>query len=106
MSWFRMSVGRQKNADPRWLLPLICRLGHLTKKDIGAIRIFDRESRFEIAEEAVERFNAALAKAGKDEVRIRPDAGPSGGSDAKPARPAARAEHDRRDAPARVHRRR
>ena len=70
-----MSVGRQKNADPRWLLPLICRLGHLTKKDIGAIRIFDRESRFEIAEEAVERFNAALTKAGKDEVRIRPTPG-------------------------------
>jgi ATP-dependent RNA helicase DeaD len=74
-AWYVMSVGRQKNADPRWLLPLICRLGHLTKKDIGAIRIFDRETRFEIAEEAVERFNASIAKAGKDEVRIRPDAG-------------------------------
>ena len=33
--WFRISVGRRGNADPKWLIPMICRLGHLTKKDIG-----------------------------------------------------------------------
>ncbi|MGQ3073732.1 MAG: DEAD/DEAH box helicase, partial [Ferrovibrionaceae bacterium] len=47
MSWFRMPVGRQANADPKWLIPLICRLGHVTKKEIGAIRVFDRETKFE-----------------------------------------------------------
>ena len=25
--WFRMDIGRRHNADPRWLLPLICRRG-------------------------------------------------------------------------------
>ena len=35
VSWFRADIGRQKNADPKWLIPLICRLGGITKKDIG-----------------------------------------------------------------------
>ena len=39
-AWFRVAVGRTNNADPKWLIPLICRVGHVTKKDIGEIRIF------------------------------------------------------------------
>src|SRR5690606_35954403 len=31
--WFRMDVGRRQNADPRWLLPLLCRRGHITKHE-------------------------------------------------------------------------
>ncbi|HEY0437180.1 MAG TPA: DEAD/DEAH box helicase, partial [Phenylobacterium sp.] len=45
-AWFRLAVGRRNNADPKWLIPLICRLGHVTKKDIGQIRIFDNETKF------------------------------------------------------------
>ena len=63
--WFRMPIGRQNNADPKWLIPLICRLGHVTKKDIGQIRIFDRETKFEIARDAVDRFKAAVASRGR-----------------------------------------
>jgi ATP-dependent RNA helicase DeaD len=37
--WFKMDIGRRHNADPRWLLPLLCRRGHITKNEIGAIRI-------------------------------------------------------------------
>jgi ATP-dependent RNA helicase DeaD len=70
MVWFRMGVGRHKNADPKWLIPLICRLGHVTKKDIGAIRIFDRETKFEITQEAAGRFRAALAQLPPEEIRI------------------------------------
>src|SRR3546814_4287367 len=40
--WFRMDIGRRQNADPRWLLPLLCRRGHITKNEVGAIR--DRKS--------------------------------------------------------------
>ena len=43
---FRLSIGRRDKADPKWLIPLICRMGGVTKKDIGAIRIFDGETRF------------------------------------------------------------
>jgi ATP-dependent RNA helicase DeaD len=58
--WFRIDIGRNKNADPKWLLPLICRRGHVTKRDIGAIRVFDRETRFEIQAAVAERFTEAL----------------------------------------------
>ena len=70
--WFRMPVGRERNADPRWLVPLICRRGHITKREIGAIRIGARETRFEIASRAADRFTAAIAKpADRDnDVRI------------------------------------
>ena len=47
--WFRIDLGRNSNAEARWLLPMICRRGHVTKRDIGAIRIFERETRFQIA---------------------------------------------------------
>ena len=46
--WFRMDIGRRHNADPRWLLPLICRRGHVTKNEIGAIRIGANETHFQI----------------------------------------------------------
>ena len=59
--WFRSTVGRKNNADPKWLIPLICRIGGITKQEIGAIRIFDRETKFEIAAYAAERFAAASA---------------------------------------------
>jgi ATP-dependent RNA helicase DeaD len=68
--WFRLAVGRTANADPKWLIPLICRRGHVTKADIGQIRIFDRETKFEIAATAAERFAAALAAAPGDSIRI------------------------------------
>lgn len=70
--WFRINLGRQKNADPKWLLPLLCRLGGVTRKDIGAIRIQDRETLFELAPAAVEGFLAALEGAEMDGLRIAP----------------------------------
>ena len=73
--WFRMAIGRRDNADPRWLLPLICRRGHVTKREIGAIRILDRETRFAVAGSAAGRFAAAVRSmaGGRDgEVRIEP----------------------------------
>ncbi len=60
MVWFRISIGREHNADPRWLLPLICRAGDVTKSEIGVIRIFDRDSRFQIAQDHAERFAASV----------------------------------------------
>ncbi|HEY5411366.1 MAG TPA: DEAD/DEAH box helicase, partial [Caulobacteraceae bacterium] len=69
--WFRIDLGRNKNAEARWLLPMICRRGHLTKGDIGAIRVFDRETRFEITAEAAPRFEAAIAKADSEGGKIQ-----------------------------------
>jgi len=74
--WFRMPIGRQNNADPKWLIPLICRLGHVTKKDIGQIRIFDRETKFEIVAETEGRFRQAIKGAAEGDIRIEPAAAP------------------------------
>ncbi|HEY4394531.1 MAG TPA: DEAD/DEAH box helicase, partial [Polyangia bacterium] len=46
---FRVNLGGKDNADPRWLLPLICRRGGVTRRDVGAIRIGPNETTFEIS---------------------------------------------------------
>ena len=58
--WFSVSLGRKHRAEPRWLLPLICKAGHVTKREIGSIRILDTESRFEIAPDRADAFAAAV----------------------------------------------
>ncbi|RZM32277.1 MAG: DEAD/DEAH box helicase, partial [Sphingomonas sp.] len=71
--WFRMDIGRRQNADPRWILPLICRRGHITKSEIGAIRIGPNETAFEIPRAVASRFSAAIqrtAQAGEEESGV------------------------------------
>ncbi|MCI9867443.1 DEAD/DEAH box helicase [Rhizobium skierniewicense] len=60
--WFTLSVGRKQNAEPRWLIPMLCRFGKLTRQDIGAIRMQQAETYVELAADAVERFTSALGK--------------------------------------------
>ncbi|MGY6645021.1 MAG: DEAD/DEAH box helicase [Salinarimonas sp.] len=62
--WFTLSVGRDDGAEPRWLLPLLCRSGGLDKDAIGAIRVQQSETWVEIAETSVETFLSALGKNG------------------------------------------
>ncbi|HEY4238398.1 MAG TPA: DEAD/DEAH box helicase [Kofleriaceae bacterium] len=57
--WFTVNVGRTKNADPRWLVPLLCRRGKIAKSDIGKIQILTRETRVQIAADVSDRFAAA-----------------------------------------------
>mgnify|MGYP002780459569 CR=1 FL=1 len=83
--WFRIDVGRRHNADPRWILPLLCRRGHITKADVGAIRILPNESYFEVAQPAAARFAAAASRSGsEDDVRIVAAAGPPPGRSGPP----------------------
>ncbi|MEA3262855.1 MAG: DEAD/DEAH box helicase [Pseudomonadota bacterium] len=60
--WFRMDIGRRHNADPRWLLPLLCRRGHVTRNEIGAIRITPNETFFQIPRAIEAKFRAAVAR--------------------------------------------
>jgi ATP-dependent RNA helicase DeaD len=60
--WFRMDIGRRHNADPRWLLPLLCRRGHITKDAIGAIRIAANETMFEVPRAVAGRFADAVKR--------------------------------------------
>ena len=79
MVWYRINIGRDKNADPKWLMPTICRLGHVTKRDIGSIKIFDRETKFEIAKTAEAKFAEAVRATLEDEIRIEPSTPPGTG---------------------------
>lgn len=65
--WFRLNIGRRQNADPRWILPLLCRRGHVTKHEIGAIRIGPNETLFNIPLAIADRFAEAVSRtANKD----------------------------------------
>lgn len=87
--WFRLGVGRKQNADPKWLLPMICRRGGVTKNEIGAIRIFDRETKVAIAAASAESFAAAALGSEKGDVLITRADGPQADAPVAPApRPA------------------
>ncbi len=86
MTWFIMHMGRAKKADPKWLIPEICRQGGITKREIGAIRIFDHETRFEIDERAAPQFTERVAKLNKGEMKIEASSAPTAALAPRPAR--------------------
>nr|WP_249209994.1 DEAD/DEAH box helicase [Bradyrhizobium manausense] len=74
--WFRAAIGRRKNAEARWLLPMICRRGGIDKRDIGAIKISDTTTEFEISERVAASFAAKVKRPDKeDSIRIEPMTG-------------------------------
>ncbi len=87
--WFRLSVGRKNHADPKWLIPLICRQGNVTKAEIGSIRIFEKETKFEIAAAAASAFADAVEAAGSHDPKIEAALPPGGApqAGARPRRP-------------------
>ena len=66
-TWFKVSVGRKHKAEPRWLLPMLCKAGNVTKVAIGSIRIFDTESHFEVAAGKADAFAKSVEKNGSGE---------------------------------------
>ena len=60
--WFRMEIGRRQNADPRWILPLLCRRGHITRNEVGAIRIGPNETHFQVPRAIADKFTSAVAR--------------------------------------------
>lgn len=110
--WFSLSVGRDDNAEARWLLPLLMRAGGIDKAEIGAIRVQGSQTFLELAEAGVERFTAALGPDGELDEGIRvqaldsaPDLGPrqkpAGRPGPKHAGKPPRGDDDRRPRPPR-----
>lgn len=58
--WFSIPGGRQAHAEPRRILPMVCDGGNVTKDDIGAIRIQNDASYFEIRKASVDKFLSAV----------------------------------------------
>ena len=98
--WFRASIGSRKNAEARWLLPMICRRGGIDKTDIGAIRVMDTTTEFEISARAAESFAVKIRRPDKeDNIRIEPlPEGPQG-EPAAEKRPPAREREERAPRP-------
>ncbi|MEP0565610.1 MAG: DEAD/DEAH box helicase, partial [Paracoccaceae bacterium] len=58
--WFSLEGGHNADAEPRRLLPMLCKLGNVGRDDIGAIRIQKDASMIEIRESAVKGFLDAI----------------------------------------------
>lgn len=82
--WFRLNTGRKDGADPRKLLPMICRRGQITRDEVGAIRIFDRETKVEIDADVAERFAELTRVPDRDRITIEQVAGEGERRAAKP----------------------
>jgi len=61
--WFSVAGGRAAGAEPRRILPMICKMGDVTRDDIGAIRIQADVSVFEIRKPAVDGFLKSVGSA-------------------------------------------
>ncbi len=70
--WFRADIGRRQNADPKWVLPMLCRRGRIERNQIGSIRIFDQETRFEVAEAVAGEFWNNARQVDEENIQIIP----------------------------------
>ncbi|WP_428671554.1 DEAD/DEAH box helicase [Roseibium sp.] len=68
--WFSLSLGHRQRAEPRWILPMICRAGHVTKREVGAIKIFQNQLYFEIAGSHGKRFSEVIKREGTGEDNV------------------------------------
>ncbi len=84
--WFRLDVGRERKADPKWILPLVCRVGNITRNEIGPIRIFADETKFEIVGHAAEAFAKTVRENPDAQVQIEPSSPPGPQDSIHPAR--------------------
>ncbi|MEY8119402.1 DEAD/DEAH box helicase [Falsihalocynthiibacter sp. BN13B15] len=90
--WLSLNVGREQRAEPRWLIPLLCKAGGITKREIGAIKMVPNETYVELDATIADRFFAALGKDNILEEDVKatkldkvPDVARSGHSGARPS---------------------
>lgn len=108
-TWVSLSIGRKHKAEPRWLLPMLCKAADITKKEIGSIRINDDNTHVELAPGISDKLLAALGPNRKLEKSISvdvlrapapaADSGPRerSGNSERPERPARQRNHTAAD---------
>ena len=69
--WVSLSVGRKQNAEPRWLIPMLCKTGGLTKRAIGAIKMQPNETYVQLDARKADEFFDDLGARGTLEKNIR-----------------------------------
>ncbi|PTX02208.1 DEAD/DEAH box helicase [Pararhodobacter aggregans] len=85
--WVKIGVGHAQRAEARWLLPMLCRAGALTRSDIGAIRIFEEATFAQLHEDASDRFWSAVGNTGilEQDITLERTEAPAEGE--RPPRP-------------------
>ncbi|MEP6343073.1 MAG: DEAD/DEAH box helicase [Maricaulaceae bacterium] len=68
--WFSLNLGRKQKAEPRWILPMLCKSGGLKKRDIGVIKISETRTFIELSNDGASRFVEAIGAEGKIEKAI------------------------------------
>jgi ATP-dependent RNA helicase DeaD len=74
---FRLDVGRKHRADPKWLLPMVCRRGDVSRNAIGTFRILEDSTEFEVSAAEAEHFATSAARKDADNIRVTRLDGPS-----------------------------
>ncbi len=74
---FRLDVGRKHKADPKWLLPMVCRRGDVSRNEIGTFRIYEDTTEFDVPASVAEHFAKAAARKDGDDIRVTRMDGPS-----------------------------
>ncbi|HZS38804.1 MAG TPA: DEAD/DEAH box helicase [Polyangia bacterium] len=74
MVLFQVNLGAKDRAEANWILPLVCRRGAITRREVGAIRVARDRTFFEVAAKAAADFaaNAAERDPRAPHVRIEP----------------------------------
>lgn len=91
-SWITLSVGRAKNADPKWILPMLCKAGDLKRDQIGNIRIGQTLTHVELQPEAARKIMDKAGAEGRIDksLTVRRASGPpaaEGRQDRSPRKP-------------------
>jgi ATP-dependent RNA helicase DeaD len=76
MALFEINLGAKDKAEANWILPLVCRRGGITRREVGAIRVARDRTVFEIDARAAAEFavNASERDPRAPHVRITPAA--------------------------------
>jgi ATP-dependent RNA helicase DeaD len=77
MALFEINLGAKDKAEANWILPLVCRRGGITRREVGAIRVARDRTVFEIQARVAAEFaaNASERDPRAPHVRITPSTG-------------------------------
>ncbi|MEM9938067.1 MAG: DEAD/DEAH box helicase [Pseudomonadota bacterium] len=88
-TWVTLSVGRKTNADPKWLLPMLCKSGGFKRDQIGSIQIGNTLTHVELKPDAASTLLDKAGPAGRIDKSItvnRASGPPSGDTAPRPQR--------------------
>lgn len=71
MTLFRVNVGERQKADPRWIMPMVCRRGGITGSEVGAITVGKRSTIVEVSDRVAERFARAVSHADPKDPNVK-----------------------------------